>query len=85
MSLSIGLLQFIAINYLYASSRTVLNFDLLSLAFALLSTLVSTFILANLVFVVSEGPLMAMLKKYGDYKRRIGIEPKVDGDPKKFD
>ena len=76
LAFSIGMLQFVAIEYLYASTRVALNFDLISMGIAFLASLLFTFVLANVVFVVFEGPLMALMKKnknYADYKRRVGV------------
>lgn len=78
LSFSIGMLQFIAIEYLYASIRVAANFDLLSMAITYVVGVLFTFVLANVVFVVMEGPLMALLKKYSDFKRRAGLEPKLE-------
>lgn len=76
------MLQFLVIEYLYASIRAPQSFDLLSMAMLLLVCVVSTFVSANVVFVVFEGPLMGLMKHYSDYRRRVGlIEPyESDGE-----
>ena len=75
------MLQFLVIEYLYASTRVVQVYDFISFGTQLLVTIIYTFVFANVVFVVFEGPLMAILKHYSDYKRRTGlVEPIANGD-----
>ena len=67
LGFSLSLCQFVFIAYSFALTRSIYNFNSDSMAKEILLNCIGTFLLGNLIFVLFEGPMISMFKRF---KRR---------------
>ena len=69
LSFSLSLSQFVYIAYSFASTRSIYDFNPHSMAKEIFLNVCGTFVFGNFIFLLFEGPLLSIVKKYSGLKR----------------
>lgn len=78
LSYSISLSQFVFIAYSFASTRSIYDHDAYSMAKEIFVNTAGTFVVANIVFLLFEGPIISIFKRCTGLKRRSEVNGKRD-------